>query len=150
MIGSDDTAWRTDPALFAALPGGQAVIDWFGFVPSFHDATLKRLDIAGDALVLALEAFRITDRIALGGQFVLDRHALVTFRMTGVSGLRLIGNAAAIVSELRIRRLAADLPDWDTCAGPRTGDHEVAVSSSYGLEGSIWGSALRLELRPRP
>lgn len=148
MNGTDSASWRTDPALFAAIPGGQAVIDWFGFAPSFHDATLERLDVSGDAVSLVLKAFRMSDDVAPEGHFVLDRHALVAFRMTGVSALRLVGNATAIVSNLRIRRLAADLPDWDTCAGPRAGDYELAFEASYGLEGSIWSRNLRLELAP--
>lgn len=141
-------ACRTDPALFAALPGGRDVIDWFGRVPFFHDATLDRLDISVDAILIALKGFRMTDRVAPDGRFVLDRQARVSFRMTGVTGLRLGGCAAAIVAELSIRRLAADLPDWETCAGPRAGDYEIAFAASYGLEGSIWCRELRLDLKP--
>ncbi len=36
----------TDENLFASLPGGQAVIDWFGFCPVFHDGTLERLELS--------------------------------------------------------------------------------------------------------
>jgi hypothetical protein len=48
--------WITDAALFASLPGGQAVIDWFGFCPDFHDASLERLEFAGGNALLSVRA----------------------------------------------------------------------------------------------
>jgi hypothetical protein len=65
----------TDAELIASLPGGQQVIDWFGFCPNFHDSVLERLEIASGDAVLALRAVRMTDRIDATGHFILDRHA---------------------------------------------------------------------------
>jgi len=52
----------------------------------------------------------MTSEVDKDGYFVLDRHALVTLRMTGVTGLRMEGGAGSVISELIVRRLDADTP----------------------------------------
>jgi hypothetical protein len=143
------TSEMTD--IVASLPGGQALIDWFGFCPSFHDATLERLDVSGGNAVLAIRAFRMTSEVNAEGHFVLDRHALVTLRMLAVTGLKLAGDAGSIIFDLKIRRLseAPDPSDWVTCAGPRVGDFEVSFDTSVGLYGTIYARELAFELEPR-
>ena len=51
--------WHTDAKLFRSLPGGDAIVDWFGYVPSFHDAELLELKIAPEAVVIRLHVFRM-------------------------------------------------------------------------------------------
>ena len=148
---ADDRGWYpTDKALFAALPGGQAVIDWFGFCPSFHDATLDSAAIAGGNASLTLKAFRMTDRIDEKGYFILDRHAQVVIHMRRVTGLSLTGDTVSIISELTVRRLPAtpDRSEWPTCEGPAAGDIEVAFGTSIGLTGSFYAKDVEFELFP--
>ena len=141
----------TDENLFASLPGGQAIIDWFGFCPVFHDGTLERLELSNGNAALSIRTFRMTSETDANGFFVLDRHALVTLRMRGVTGVRLNGNAVSIVSELLIRRLQTDPlnDDWQSCAGPVTGNIEVTFGTAVGLYGSIFAKELAFELQPR-
>lgn len=148
MTNCDGTPWSTDMKLFAALPGGQAVIDWFGFVPSFHDAELDRLEVAKGAASIALRAFRMTDAVDAKGVFVLDKHAVVTLHLSDVTGLHLTGNAASILSELGIRRVGAAPAGFSTCGGPTAGDIEVSFETSYGLEGSVFARALSFSFDP--
>lgn len=148
MINVDGTRWSTDMELFAALPGGRAVIEWFGFVPSFHDAELDRLEVAKGAASMALRAFRMTDAIDEKGFFVLDKHAVVTLHLSDVSGVHLTGNAASILSELGIRRVGVAPAGFSTCVGPTAGDIEVSFETSYGLEGSIYARKLRFNVDP--
>jgi hypothetical protein len=140
--------WHTDPALFASLPGGDAVLEWFGFVPTFHDATLERLDISKGSVTLGLKAFRMTKEVDAEGHFALDRHALVTITLSGVSGLSLTGDASTIIFELRIRRTSSNASDWPSCGGPEEGDFEVDFTSSYGLYGQLFSRSLALEVTP--
>jgi hypothetical protein len=142
MESAAEAYWHTDPELLAGLPGGPALIEWFGFVPEFHDATLDRLDLSGGSATLALKAFRTTGEVDANGYFIADRHAIVTIRLSGVSAIALTGDASAIVLELRIRRLSADGSGWPTCDGPKAGDFEVNIVSSYGLEGALFGRNL--------
>jgi hypothetical protein len=140
--------WRTDPDLFASMPGGAALVEWFGFVPTFHDATLEGLEISEEATTLRLKAFRMTSEVDSAGYYVLDRHALVTISLSGVSGISLTGNATSIISELRIRRLSADAPGWHSCGGPEAGDFEIDFTSSYGLYGQLFARDLALGFTP--
>jgi hypothetical protein len=137
-----DADWRTDPELFASLPGGAALIDWFGFVPTFHDATLEGLEMSDGATTLRLKAFRMTNEVDAEGYYVLDRHALVTISLSGVSGISLTGNASSIIFELRIRRLSADASGWLSCGGPEAGDFEIDFTTNYGLYGQLFARDL--------
>ena len=140
----------TDENLFASLPGGQAVIDWFGFCPVFHDGTLERLELSDGNAVLSVRTYRMTSKIEANGFYVADRHASVTLRMRGVTGMRLDGDAGSIISELLIRRLQTDPPraDWQSCAGPVTGNIEITFGTAVGLYGSIFAKELAFELQP--
>ncbi|HVK40943.1 MAG TPA: hypothetical protein VM471_00570 [Phenylobacterium sp.] len=92
-------------SFFASFPGGQAVIDWFGFCPDFHDASLERIEVASGHAILAMHAFRTTSEVEAAGYFIRDRHELVTLRMERITGLKLEGDAGSIISELVIRRM---------------------------------------------
>jgi hypothetical protein len=142
--------WTTDAELFASLPGGQTVIDWFGFCPDFHDGSLERLELSVGNAMLVVRTFRMTSRTDQTGFFVLDRHAAVVLRMRGVTGLKLKGDAQSGISELVIRRLQTDgaRSDWETCAGPVAGNIEIALGTSVGLYGSIFTQELEFELQP--
>lgn len=98
----------TDKNLFAYLPGGQAVIDWFGFCPVFHDGTSERLELSGGNAVLSVRAHRMTTKIDANGFYILDRHVSVTLSIRNLMGVMLKGNAGPIISELLIRRLQTD------------------------------------------
>jgi hypothetical protein len=139
-----------DESLIASFPGGQAVIDWFGFCPDFHDASIERIEVASGHAILAMRAFRTTSEVDAAGYFVRDRHALVTLRMERVAGLKLEGDAGSIISELVIRRLHAspDAADWQTCAGPQVGDIAIAFDSAVGLFGRIYAKELTFHLHP--
>ncbi|MBB6488604.1 hypothetical protein [Rhizobium lusitanum] len=144
--------WDNDEHLFASLTGGQAVLDWFGFCPRFHDAALERLEIANGSVLLAIRAFRMADKLDRQRRFICDRHARVTLLMNAVSGIKLNGSAASIIFDLRIRRLAADeaASNWETCDAPVKGDIVVTFDTSVGLHGLIYTKDLAFGLQPMP
>ena len=96
MQPTNGAYWTTDEELFLACQGGRAVADWFGFVPSFHDATLDRIELAGGNALLAFRTFRMTDEVDAEGFFLLDRHAVVTVRE--IAGFLAAGVGWAIVN----------------------------------------------------
>ena len=148
MQDADGSYWTTDSELFLGLAGAPEISEWFGYVPSFHDATMNELVIAKDSAALSLNAFRMTDRVDDRGYFILDRHALITVHLSGVTGFSLKGDASSTVFELGIRRLESNEDAWDTVAGPAPGDWEVRWESAYGLEGAIYARDLKLTFRP--
>jgi len=111
---------------------------------------LERLELGHNDAVLTIRTSRMTDRIGPDGRNIHDHHALVTIRLTGVTGLKLEGEAGSVIFELTINRVKADAPpdEWTTCAGPRAGDLEVCIDTSVGLFGSLFTKQLALELTP--
>jgi hypothetical protein len=148
MQDADGSQWKTDEKLFADLTGGAAIIEWFGCAPSFHDATLDQLIFADGSATLTIRAFVTTNEVDQDGYFILNKHAVVTLHLEGVSGLSLVGNASSIIFGLGIRRVDTEAPRFDTCDGPAEGDFEISIESSYGLEGSIYARQVRLALQP--
>jgi len=144
--------WTTDAKLFSTLPGGQAVIDWFGFCPDFHDSSLERLELSVGNAMLSVRTFRMTSKTDENGFFILDRHATVIFRMQGVTGVQLEGDAQSCISALVVRRLKTNgvRSVWETCGGPVAGNIEVAFGTSIGLYGSLFAQRLEFELQPLP
>lgn len=120
---------------FVEIEGAQALIDWLGFVPTFHDATLTEIElISSRSGRLRLEAFRGTDETDEQGHFILDQHALVT-PLDDISRVQLDHFAkVGIVNRLRI-----------TNAGKR---HRVQWDSSYGAEGCIVAGNLSINFEP--
>jgi len=66
------------------------------------------LEIVNGNVLVAIRAFRMTDELDQQRRFICDRHALVTLKISEVSGIRLHGSAVSIISDLKIRRLTAD------------------------------------------
>jgi hypothetical protein len=124
------------------------VADWFGFIPSFHDATLAKLQLADGNASITLKAFRMTDEVDARGSYVLDRHVHIDIHLTDVSGVRLVGNSSSILAGLGLRRISSNLSGWETCDGPRAGDFEICWDTSYGLEGALFARQMYFELTP--
>jgi hypothetical protein len=148
MPSTDGTYWTTDETLFRTLPGSDEVTGWFGFIPSFHDWEIERLDVAAGKATIVFKAFRMTNEIDARGFFVSDRHAHVSIHLDGITGISLVGDAGAIVQDLGVRRVAAEQAGWTTAAGPQIGDLELTWESSVGLEGSFYARDIRFSVQP--
>ena len=90
------------------LSNHQAVLDVFGYWPSFHDADV--ISYSGPSadrqtLDLTLHTFEMTSEVDAKGYFVLQKHVLVTFRFAGVHDASLEQfQAANILFEMNITR----------------------------------------------
>lgn len=63
----------------ADLEGGAALCAWFDGVPSFHDATLRELELRqGAPGRLVARAFRMGSEVDAQGYFLLTKHVDVT------------------------------------------------------------------------
>jgi hypothetical protein len=118
---------------FAEIEGARALIDWFGFVPTFHDAKLLDIELFSNRSGrLRLHAFRMTDTVDDEGCFILDRHVLVTLTLGEVRAVSLdYFELIGIVSGLRIAK-----------NGKR---YRVEWDSSYGVHGTIVAKNLRID-----
>ncbi|RWQ67125.1 hypothetical protein [Mesorhizobium sp.] len=120
------------PNEFADIEGAQALIDWFGFVPNFHDAELLDIELLlNRSGRLRLHAFRMTDEVDDKGYFILDRHVLVTLTLEEVREISLdYFDLIGIVGRLLV-----------TKTGKR---YRIEWQSSYGVEGIIVAKNLRI------
>jgi hypothetical protein len=140
-------SWDNDFTTLASIEGAGDLIDWFGYLPSFHDCTISKLEFQSGNGVLELACFRMTDKVDDRGYFVLDRHALVSFHFTNVRGLLFDCNANTTILELGVRRLSLEhLPVSNTSAS--VNDFEISFDDVCGGSGSIYASEVRLSLKP--
>ncbi|MEO0691349.1 MAG: Imm50 family immunity protein [Pseudomonadota bacterium] len=77
---------------FEAIPGGKELLQWFGRVPSFHDAeVLEPSLVRSGPTVLSIYTRNITNSIDANDYFIQKNHAVVTFELDGIVDLRLEG-----------------------------------------------------------
>ncbi|MEB2846171.1 hypothetical protein GAO09_20325 [Rhizobiales bacterium RZME27] len=70
--------------------GGAALCEWFGGIPSFHDATLSELELRqGAASRMVFKAFRITPETDAAGYFIQEKHVTVTLMLFGLQSVQL-------------------------------------------------------------
>jgi hypothetical protein len=119
------------------LPGGRALLDWFGRVPRFHDAELLEVAFSGGGSgLLRIHAWNITGEVDAQGYYVLDRHAVVVLALEGVSVIDCTDYdmMPSIISDLEITSSDQQL--------------RIRWSASYGVEGSITAKQVRITLEP--
>ena len=127
----------TTETIVHEIPGGQALVDWFGFVPHFHDANLLDINLVSRApSTLVIHSWRITDTVDEAGFLVHDRHAVVTITLDAVKCISLdhFDKVPAIIHDLTVTRVKDRF--------------ELAWSGSYGAEGSLQAKAMRIDFTP--
>lgn len=137
--------------LFATIPGGAAVLDWFGFMPTFHDAEVIGLDLRRRAPSrLSVHCWRMSSETDERGYFFLDKHAVVTFVMLDIVDVQLEGFSPQNVLWGLVVRRGSDRPEREAfhATDPSSEDYELELEPCYGLSGRIRCRALSIELLP--
>jgi len=119
------------------LPGGRALIEWFGGAPRFHDAELLELTFSNKGSgLMRLHAWNMTDQVDDEGYFINDKHAIVTLLLEGVRSINCVDfdMKPGIIYDLKITAV-------DEL-------YRVEWSASYGLEGSITAKGVQINLMP--
>ncbi|MCA0279536.1 MAG: immunity 50 family protein [Proteobacteria bacterium] len=128
------SASEANPVPLADIPGTPELIQWFGSFPRFHDATILGIDLrTGEPSRLRIRAFRMTDEVDDKGYFVLDRHALVTVTIEGVTEVNLV--------DFKLPGIIGDMVIASHDAGFR-----ISWDSAYGVSGSIVADSIRFEI----
>lgn len=125
-------------ATIGDLQGGAALCAWFEGVPSFHDATLRELELRqGAPSRLVAHAFQMTSKVNAQGYFVLTKHVDVTFTIFDLIAVQLFDfTEAGIMFGLDIE---ID-PDGTT----------LSFDFSYGVRGRIKAKRVLISFEPRP
>ncbi len=94
--------------IYDQIPGGQALLDWFGYVPSFHDAEIVGLDLrrTGRACCASTISSRHTSpSTSKAAPIVFEKHAVVTFALEDIMDLQLNGfSHQNVIGGLTLRR----------------------------------------------
>ena len=120
-----------------AIEGANAIVDWFGCWPRFHDHYLVQApSTASAAGVMTIEAWVTMSATDAQGYFLRERHCLVTFELSGIDSVELTEPIfPAVIFELT---LTDETPGWT-----------IAWSSSYGAGGCIQARVARVSVEPR-
>lgn len=121
---------------FGNVPGGQALIEWFGRVPRFHDAELQEIKLASNGQsALRFLTWEITNTVDSRGYFVLDKRVVVTITLEEVSYVAL--------DHFHLPGIVFDLEVTNADDG-----FEVRWTGSYGVEGTLRAKKMRIDLTP--
>ena len=88
------------------VAGAQAVIEWFGRFPLFHDAHLNEIVLSSKGPSwLRIATWNITDKIDDKGYFILEKHAVVVITLHDITSANLGNfNFPGIILSMRISR----------------------------------------------
>ena len=140
-----------ETSIYDAVSGGADLVRWFGQVPSFHDAEILSLELRrkGQSF-LRLHAWINTGKVGQDGHFVLDRHAIVTFAISGIMDLQLDGFSIQNVIGGLVLRRAPDRPERRgyLALDPLPQDVELELEPCYGLDGLIRARAVSITFEP--
>ncbi|CAA2138478.1 hypothetical protein [Methylobacterium bullatum] len=144
-------ASEKDLSIYHEIPGGPELVRHFGQVPSFHDAETLSLHLNREGpSSLRLHGWVNTGRVEVGSEFVLDRHAIVTFTLEGLMDLQLDGFSIQNVIGGLVLRRAPDRPERRNylAVDPLPQDIEIELEHCYGLDGIIRARSVAITFEP--
>jgi hypothetical protein len=121
----------TDEAILHEIPGGKALLDWFGRVPRFHDANLLEITLNSKGLsILRVHTWQMTNKVDARGYIELDKHVVVTVTLEEVSDIALTEfNLPGIIFDLDVTKADESM--------------QLAWSGSYGVAGTLRAKKIR-------
>jgi len=120
----------------AGIAGAQALYDWFGYWPSFHDAEVVSLHLnRGVASVLKVHAWDTSDEVDPDGFYAQQKHVKVSFLLYDVTELGLEDfSCQNVLSGLELTK--------------QDGGVKLELDSTYGVGGTILAQNVEIELTP--
>lgn len=136
---------------YRLIDGGLDLLDWFGRVPSFHDAEIISLALnrKGDSL-LTLHGWIMTDKKDEKGYFVLEKHAVVSFTMREIFDLQLDGfGHQNVIGSLDLHHGPPN-PERRQLYTQRdiTDAFELTLEPCFGMDGVIRCKQLSVSVKP--
>ena len=126
--------------VYDQVPGGAELLEWFGCMPTFHDAEILSLHLNRDGpSILRLYTWIVFGSVDSHGYLKLEKHAVVAFLLDGLIDLQLEGISDQNVIGGLILRRASDRPERRNFLGgdPHPDDIEIELLPCYGLDGFI-------------
>lgn len=124
-------------ATIGDLEGGEALCAWFEGIPSFHDATLRELEIRqGAAGRLVVQTFRMQSEVDADGHFLLTKHVEATLTIFELIEVELFEFMEAGI----MHGLDIEIDDDGIT---------LRFDSSYGVHGRIKAKRIVVSFRPK-
>jgi Immunity protein 50 len=120
------------------LPGGTELEDWFGYVPNFHDSEVESLDFRRDPepSILRIHAWRASNEVDESGYYRRDRHATVSFILSGIAQMEINGwNHQNVLAGLEV---AEDSEGY-----------VLTLYTTFGVDGQIVAKRVSVTIEPR-
>jgi hypothetical protein len=126
----------TDEAILQDIPGGKALLDWFGRVPRFHDANLLEITLNSKGLsVMRVHTWQMTNKVDARGYIELDKHVVVTITLEEVTDISLTEfNLPSIIFDLEVTKADESM--------------QLTWGGSYGVSGTLRAKKMRFDLQP--
>ncbi|MEM7597853.1 MAG: Imm50 family immunity protein [Pseudomonadota bacterium] len=130
-------------SIYELIAGGKELLDWFGKVPSFHDAEIVDLFLSRTgASTLRIHAWNMTN-ILKGRYFVLEKHAVVEFSIARILYLELDGfNHQNVIDGLKLSRVDS------TKYGEDHDVFELLIEPSFGMAGVFHAIDISVSFKP--
>jgi hypothetical protein len=128
---------NTPASVLHDISGGDALIEWFGRIPYFHDGELREITFSNKGVgLLRIYTWNMTDELNAEGYFVLEKHATVTIALEGVREINCsdFDMVPGIIGFLWITK-----PD---------DNYRIEWDASYGVTGVIIAQQLSIDLVP--
>lgn len=136
--------------IYDTIPGGPALLAWFGEVPTFHDAEIISLSLNRQGRSeLKIHGWITTDKVDPNGYVMLDKHAVVTFSLEDVMDLQLDSFSPQNVINALVLGQAKDRGRsayYGTPAEPD--DIDIELLPCYGLDGFIRAKKVEISFMP--
>jgi hypothetical protein len=123
-------------ATIADLEGGAALCSWFEGIPSFHDATLRQLELRqGAPSRLVATTFRMLSEVDTRGYFLMTKHVEVSLTIYDLIEVQLFEfMEAGIMFGLEIEIDSSGIT--------------LSFDSSYGVHGRIKAQRIAVSFEP--
>jgi len=124
------------PVDVESIAGAQALFDWFGYWPDFHDARVVKLQFDLSApITLSVQTWELTNRVNTFGFYETAKHVTVEFLLDGIVRLDLQDpRENSILLSLGIRRSDAGF--------------SLDLTAAYGISGEIDAEKVSLRITP--
>lgn len=128
-------------SVYKSVAGGAELLDWFGRVPSFHDAEIIDLHLKrGDISKLRIDAWNMTEKVKKG-YLIAEKHAVVEFSLDRITYLDLDEfNHQNVIAGLILSR--EDRHEGATV-------YQISLEPCYGLAGIIRAEGVSVSYSPR-
>ena len=137
-------------SIYHEVPGGPELLRWFGEVPIFHDAEILSLNLRRKGQsTLCVHGWLMTDKVDENGFGVLEKDAIVTFRLEDIMDLQLDGfSHQNVIGSLQLQR-ATDRGRANYYSHSQSPDDiEIELEPCYGLDGVIRAKKVSISFCP--